>query len=424
MKKNNFIFTALCVFQLFIFFNQNINAMAQDLPNQDLPNRDLSNRDLPSRNLLKIKIGSSSLTNFLNNHANEDTFCSVEKPEKLPFLEFYAGLFDGHGGIEISEYAKQELYGIIEFKILNQYHDLESQLVSYQLESSQCVEFEELLKSSFIELDQKIKDTLSRGCTASICLLINNNLYLAHAGDSRMIVSKNKKLDFATTDHKPNNPVELERILREGGSVWCNGTIMPNDDIIKYAVIPGGKQAWRIGPLGISRSIGDYTDQNMIDAVYNCHEHCRDRLKDEYVRNNIRMTEFSRDNFQLTEDGRMIGFSCIPDVKKIEIDSSYDFIILASDGLWDVISNEEAIEFVQRSLDDGRDVQEITDKLVKKAQIIGSDDDITVTIVEFDWNSSRSLIKKSDQKKSLDGILKTKLGFLHKKLPKSDFFTY
>ncbi len=400
MKKNNLIIFILCIFQLFVFSNQNINAMAE-------------------YSTSNIKMGGSSLTNFGQSHPNEDTFCNIKNPKNLPFLKFYAGLFDGHGGGDISRIAKQRLYEIIESKLLSQCQDLESQLAS-----SQLVGVEEILKSSFIELDQEIKDILSQGCTASICVLINNDLYLANAGDSRIIVSRDKSLDFATTDHKPNNLIEKTRIEQEGGSIWCNGTMMLDGEVIKYAVMPEGEQVWRIGPLGVSRSIGDYTDQDAIDGIYNWHDLCRNKLRSSYEKKGVPLAELSRDNFSLAQDGRIVGFSCIPDVKRIEIDSSYNFIVLASDGLWDVVGNEEVIEFVQNGLDDGHDVQEITDKLVQIAQDIGSGDDITVTIVEFDWNLSRSLTKKSDQKKPLSSILKSKVGFLHKKLPKQGFFTY
>ncbi len=57
-----------------------------------------------------------------------------------------------------------------------------------------------------------------------------------NAGDSRCILGTNGKVDYATTDHKPDDPAELARIKKAGGEVM-EGRINGN--------------------LNLSRAIGD-----------------------------------------------------------------------------------------------------------------------------------------------------------------------
>ena len=62
-------------------------------------------------------------------------------------------------------------------------------------------------------------------------------------------------------------------------------------------------------------------------------------------------------------------------------------MILASDGLWDVVQNEEAIEFVREGLGSGHTLLKVSQLLVDYALDNGSDDNVTVTIVLFEANA-------------------------------------
>lgn len=65
--------------------------------------------------------------------------------------------------------------------------------------------------------------TLS-GSTANVCLLTKDYIYVANAGDSRSIgIMKSRttkpKLKVLSKDHKPNDDLEMHRILKAGGTV-------------------------------------------------------------------------------------------------------------------------------------------------------------------------------------------------------------
>jgi protein phosphatase 2C family protein 2/3 len=58
------------------------------------------------------------------------------------------------------------------------------------------------------------------GCTAVTCIVDDNlKLYVANAGDSRIIMSTNGEAKAISVDHKPSNEVELRRIINAGGYV-------------------------------------------------------------------------------------------------------------------------------------------------------------------------------------------------------------
>lgn len=119
-------------------------------------------------------------------------------------------------------------------------------------------------------------------------------LHCAWVGDTRAVLEKNGAVGFETRDHKPDDKVEVARIRANGG------------EIKKYGV-------WRVGGLAISRSIGD------VDIKKEC-------------------------------PGQLIA---VPEYKAIQLKQDNHFLIMASDGLWDVISSEEAVKMVAQKLKQG-----------------------------------------------------------------------
>ncbi|KAJ4797511.1 Protein phosphatase 2C family protein [Rhynchospora pubera] len=155
------------------------------------------------------------------------------------------------------------------------------------------------------------------GSTASTAVLVENHLYVANVGDSRAIISKAGKAIPLSDDHKPNRRDERERIENAGGVVMWAGT-------------------WRVGGvLAMSRAFGN-------------------RLLKQFV---------------VAE----------PEIQEEEITDELEFLILASDGLWDVVPNEDAVLLVR-----GEDEPEAAArKLTETAYMRGSADNITCIVVKF-----------------------------------------
>ncbi|KAL1509965.1 hypothetical protein ABEB36_004629 [Hypothenemus hampei] len=264
------------------------------------------------------RVGSSCMQGWRINM--EDSHTHILSLPDDPSTAFF-GVYDGHGGAKISDYAGKHLHKFIvnreEFKHGN---------------------IGEALKKAFIELDHAMfaNETLKSeqsGSTAVVVVIKDNKLFCANIGDSRSIACINGKLELLSHDHKPNNTEEYERITDAGGWVDCNRVN---------------------GNLALSRAFGDYI--------------------------------FKRDNSRPPEEQIVIA---LPDIIEKQVNSDWDFLVLACDGIWDVMTNEEVLRFVISNIANGLEPEEICEDLMMRClapdcQMAGLGcDNMTVVIVVF-----------------------------------------
>lgn len=95
------------------------------------------------------------------------------------------------------------------------------------------------------------------------------------------------------------------------------------------------------------------------------------------------------------------SFSCIgdrllkqfvvvdPEIWEEVIDSSLEFLILASDGLWDVVTNEEAVAMIQSI----EDPEQAARRLLQEACQRGSADNITCIVVHFSAGENNTTVE-------------------------------
>ena len=136
--------------------------------------------------------------------------------------QFY-GIFDGHGGSECSTYVANNLYKMIADKLLD--NDMNDVL--------------DIIQESIDEINEyAIKKWMNQGTTIAVAIIINDKLYTANVGDSRiLLVNRNDKIvRRLSVDHKASDPIEQERIRAKIG-------LIQNDRVG--------------GILALSRSIGD-----------------------------------------------------------------------------------------------------------------------------------------------------------------------
>ena len=74
-----------------------------------------------------------------------------------------------------------------------------------------------------------------------------------------------------------------------------------------------------------------------------------------------------------------------PEFERVQLDIQDEFMVLASDGLWDVLSGEDVIEKVQHWLKENKTARECAEDLCALALRLGSDDNVTVVLVLFEF---------------------------------------
>lgn len=197
------------------------------------------------------------------------------------------------------------------------------------LARNKCLEKDPLLalKEAFEKTDKCFvakakREGLRSGSTGVAVLIKGETLYVAWLGDSQVVLSKAGQPTLLMSPHKPNREDERQRIEALGGCVVYFG-------------------AWRVnGSLSVSRAIGDAEHKPYISGE--------------------------------------------PDVEEFNMEGDEDFLILACDGLWDVVKPDEAVELVVQYLADGGDRSTVAKLLVDRAKSGGSNDNISVVVVFLD----------------------------------------
>ena len=189
----------------------------------------------------------------------------------------------------------------------------------------------------------------SAGCTAVSVLITPDQFVVANAGDSRAVLCRGGNVIALSEDHKPNDPRERERIEKAGGTVEESQG--------------GARTHYRVnGNLNLSRAIGDL----------------------EYKKNpNLRPEE------QI--------ITSTPDVLVIDRTPDDMFLAICCDGVFDVMTNEDLVSFIQERLESGKPLTEICEEIAdeclspdpKATQGLGADN-ITCMIVDLRKHDNHS----------------------------------
>jgi serine/threonine protein phosphatase PrpC len=184
------------------------------------------------------------------------------------------------------------------------------------------------LHESFLALNKLMRgDEIQTGTTAIVSLLTADGFFIANAGDSRAVLCRGTKAIRLTTDHRPDSPEEIARITKLGGD-------------IQDVVTKDGKVISRVGGLlGVSRALGDFDLEPFVTA-----------------------------------HPEVAEFSWGPD------EPDNHFVIIACDGLWECVTDQEAVEIAKHFVDNV-DAEAACKRLRDIAYARGSTDNISVCIV-------------------------------------------
>lgn len=228
----------------------------------------------------------------------------------------FIAVFDGHGGKAVSKYLKENLPQFFVNKFKKDIYSRPETASKY------FVKVYDLIQN-------RMKEDHPRAiqyCGSTACVGIHfkdgedkSKLWVLNVGDSRAI--KCNKLNIAeqlTQDHKPNSPEERLRIEQLGGKIEFDGS------------------DWRVKDLSLSRAFGD-----LECTPYVTH---------------------------------------LPQIYKYRVSSSDKFVVFACDGLWDVLSNQDVVDFVNELLMNKKFKGNYAKELAEHAYQKGSLDNITTVV--------------------------------------------
>jgi len=235
---------------------------------------------------------------------------------------------DGHSGYKAAKTTVEVLPATflkyLEFNInnnINKNNNNNTNIVDISMK------VEEVFKESFKQMDLILKETIGEidkcGCTCNLIYICIENgkrvIYSGNVGDTRSILIREKEVLRLSYDHKSSDKDEQKRVKEEGGLIIRNRLF---------------------GTLAITRALGDFD------------------FKDEVA-----------------------GLSNIPYVSRNELRSDDKYCIVASDGLWDVINDEEAKNIINDH--EKLDKVDLANILVSKAIELGSRDNICCVIIKI-----------------------------------------
>ncbi|KAL0341865.1 UNVERIFIED_CONTAM: protein phosphatase 2C 16 [Sesamum calycinum] len=278
--------------------------------------------------------------------------------QKLSHLtSHFFGVYDGHGGSQVANYCRDRVHLVL----VEELENIKDVLVNGRTRDTRQVQWENVFTSCFLKVDEEVGGKVSRvipeggnthassctsepvapetvGSTAVVAVVSSSHIIVANCGDSRAVLYRGKEAIALSVDHKPNREDEYARIEASDGKViqWNGHRVF--------------------GVLAMSRAIGDrYLKPWIIPE---------------------------------------------PEVMFVPRAREDECLVLASDGLWDVMSNEEVCEVARKRIllwhkknatnplaDRGQGVdpaaQAAADYLSNLALQKGSKDNISIIVVDL-----------------------------------------
>ncbi|XP_052143663.1 probable protein phosphatase 2C 20 isoform X1 [Oryza glaberrima] len=274
----------------------------------------------------------------------------------------FFGVYDGHGGAEVASYCAKRFH----IELCN-HEDYDSNLSNAMRSAFYSMDEDLQLSDAWRELviprnngwmyfiKAGVCANLSpfpqatytapsyEGSTACVVVIRGDQLIVGHAGDSRCVLSRNGQASALSVDHKPDSESERERVQNAGGVAVG----------YSYRKIMGRwvtKKQWGFtdfkGRVSISRSIGDFA---------------------------------CKKNERLPPEDQML--TCNPDILTMDITDDMEFLVIATEGLWCNMTNQNVVDHTHDRLLEGAEARVICEELVQFG--LPSGDNTTVILVLF-----------------------------------------
>ncbi|XP_009120903.1 protein phosphatase 2C 70 isoform X1 [Brassica rapa] len=235
------------------------------------------------------------------------------------------GLFcvcDGHGGAG----AAQSAIKIIPEVLANILSDsLKKEKVLSQGDAS------DVLRDVLVKTEARLDDHQYEGCTATVLLVWKDNeehlfAQCANLGDSACVINNDGRCVQMTEDHRVTSLTERRRIQEAGLSLRDKET--------------------RIFGINLARMLGD--------------------------------------KFPKQQDARFSAEPYISEPLRIDQSNKDAFAVLASDGLWDVVSPKKAVQLVLQMREKESSAEKIANGLLNEARVMRTKDNTSIIYLDFD----------------------------------------
>lgn len=278
---------------------------------------------------------------------------------------FY-GVFDGHGGKDVSYELVHMSRGLFPFLI-------------EKMKNKGTRNLPDLIKQGFFEYDQNLfKRGFDAGSTAVVILNFSRKLYLINLGDSRGMIFSQKMKPVVSDDHKPQKPKERRRIYNAGHFV-NPFSIYQNQNAKKQFMIGDIFMDYHKNQPYIYLSGWEPITNSQYNQVKDMNQDV-----DVYRISNSLALSRAFGDFYLKIDqnknylGTNAAVSMVPDIQIVDLNQHKGEIMklfLASDGFWDVNRNTEGL---RKALMSHPAPQALCQQLVENSIDKGSTDNTTV----------------------------------------------
>jgi serine/threonine protein phosphatase PrpC len=290
-------------------------------------------------------VGYCSVANGKN---QEDAFSY----NSIKGREFY-GVYDGHGGSQVACHLKDNLHKYFA-----------EGLVSQKIKK-------EAFESAFKYAEQDVLKKTESGSTAVAVYVGKKNMHIAWVGDTHaMVVEDNGNICFVTKDHDLENKDEWDRVCTAEGLIF------------REINIAFGHGKWRINGLEMTRSIGD--------------QWCKGKNYDKPIKTFSQPNRYIKgipiyaqqwpdtmlpNQWKLTPlEGQVIAD---PEYAQVSLNKTNRWLILATDGLWNFVDNEQAGNLIKAN--ENNSVGSLAKILVQAALDKGSKDNVTALVIDL-WS--------------------------------------
>eukprot|EP01033_Poteriospumella_lacustris_P008743 gene8744-6283_t len=321
---------------------------------------------------LRIKFGLAEAQGT-RNYMEDRIYAKALEPSRIgeglsPLAIF--GVFDGHGGDAVAQHLQNRYASVF----TSAYRALETHLDFATIDPESGI-YEAAVARAFEETNARIDRALLEkdyarqqknmaagatigqeanfsGAVGVVAVVapakqhfdggrVAMQVFISHVGDCRAVLSQDGVAKALTEDHKATNKSEKVRIEMAGGFVQ-NGRVN--------------------GALMVARSFGDIQHKNFAACVG--HKGNENDAGGIWAENQHVISK--------------------PDFTHMFVyNDSFEFIILASDGIWDVFECQEAVNFVRKRLLTNKDLHKTAEELIQKALQRGTQDNTSCVIIAF-----------------------------------------